>query len=160
MGLSTQASDWEFTGITQVSIAAGLGGGGYLFKFQSVTANVRNEDVFFIGVGLGVGAGVGQGMSAPDSSGRIPFSHIQCSNVFSLVDLDMSPGRLMNVGASAMVGYGAISVSAFNFSTGVLFDNAGGFGFSAGGLGAGANAFVGFWRVGRLGANAARRVSI
>ncbi len=156
MGLDTKVSDWEFAGITQVSLASIVGGGGYLFKFRSEKAGIRNEDVFFFGAGLGVGVGVGQGMSAPNSSGSIPFSPIHCDNAFSLVDLDMSVGELASVGVSALVGFGALKISASNISTGVLFQEEGGFGISAGGLALGAMAFVGMWRSGRLAAQAAR----
>jgi hypothetical protein len=159
MATDTQASDWEFAGITQVSLGAGLGGGGYLFMFRSRTAEFHGE-VFFCGAGLGVGGGVGQGMAAPDLSGRIPYSAIQCGNAFSMADLDNSIGRLVSAGAAIFAGYGGVSVSAMNIGTGVLFDNAGGFGVSAGGLNVGANAFVGVWRVGTLMARAARHVSI
>jgi hypothetical protein len=159
MSTDTQASDWEFTGITQVSLGALLGGGGYLFMFRSRAAEFHGE-VFFCGGGLGAGFGVGQGIAAPNSSGRISYTAIRCSNAFSMADLDNSVGRLVSVGAAILVGGGAMSISAMNISTGVLFDNAGGLGISAGGLNIGANAFVGIWRVGTLMASAARHVSI
>jgi hypothetical protein len=157
MGINTQASDWEFRGVAQLSLAVALGGGGFVFQFRSRTASVE-ETVFFMGGGLGVGEGVGQGVTPPDSSGQISYSPIRCDNVFSMIDLHQSGGRLMNIGVAAIVGYGGLSVSAFNLRTGVLFDNAGGFGPSVGGLQFGANAFVGFWQIGTLMARNVQRM--
>jgi len=157
MGLGTQVSDWEFRGVGQLSLAAGLGAGGYVFQFRSEAASVR-ETVFFLGGGLGIGEGVGQGVTPPDSSGQIAFSPIRCDNAFSMNDLHHSGGRLLNAGVSALVGYGVLTVSAFNIGTGVLFDNAGGFGPSVGGVQIGANAFVGMWQVGSLMARNVQRM--
>lgn len=149
MGLYTEAGDWEFVGLTQVSLAAGFGGGVYFFKFRSHTARVC-EDAFFFSGGLGVGVGAGQGVTLPDSSGRLAYSRIQCINTFSMANLDSSLGSLQSAGVSVLVGYSALYVAAFNLSNGVLFDNAGGFGLNGGGVQASANAFVGVWRVGTM----------
>ena len=149
MGLDTRAGDWEFVGLSQVSLAFVAGGGAYYFKFRSRAAGV-DEGVFFICGGLGVGWGAGQGAPWPDRSGRIPYSRIHCMNTFSMADLDNSMGNLQSVGAAVIIGYSALYVAAFNFSNGVLFDNAGGYGWTGGGLQASANSFVGGWRVMKL----------
>lgn len=149
MALDTQATDWEYTGLTEVTAAAGLGGGGYMFMFRSETASIRAR-VYFLGAGLGLGGSVGPTLAVPDFSGRLSYSSIRCDNAFSLVDLNNSGGRLSSIGVSVLVGYGGISISAFNISTGVLFDNAGGFCLSVGSFGAGATTFAGIWRVGTI----------
>src|SRR5215203_173293 len=149
MAVDTQASDWEFAGLAEMGAAAGLGGGGYLFTFRSTTASIRAR-VTFLGGGLGLGESVGVNLPPPGSTGEVPFSAISCNNAFSLADLNNSGGRLLSVGVSALVGIGAMSVSAFNISTGVLFDNAGGYGVSYGSISVGATAFVGIWRVGSI----------
>lgn len=143
MGLNTTATDWEFAGITQVSLSFGLGGGGYYFWFRSNQANIRNESVYFIGGGLGVGAGAGSGASSPS------YSPISCVDNFSLNDLHNSSGVLVSAGAAALVGYSAIFINAINTSK-VLFDGAGGFGLTGGGMAAGVNVFYGIWQVQRL----------
>ena len=146
MSLNTQASDWEFTGLAEMGAAVGLGGGGYMFMFRSETAGIRAR-VCFLGAGIGFGESVGASLSPPDSSGRVPYSSVHCDNAFSLADLNNSGGRLASIGVSALVGYGAMSISAFNVSTGVLFENAGGLGLSVGSISVGGNIFAGIWRV-------------
>jgi hypothetical protein len=149
MALDTQASDWEFAGLAEMGAAAGLGGGGYMFTFRSVAASISAR-VTFLGGGLGLGEAVGVNLPFPGAAGGVPFSAISCANSFSLADLNMSSGSLLSVGVSALVGIGAMSVSAMNISTGVLFENAGGFGASFGSVTIGATAFVGLWRVGSI----------
>lgn len=146
MGRNTQATDWEFAGMGEMGAAVGVGGGGYIFMFRSETAGVRAR-VCFLGGGLGLGESVGYSGSPPSSSGGVPYSSIHCDNAFSLADLNNSGGRIMNIGLSALVGYSAMSISAFNVSTGVLFDRAGGHGMSIGSISVGATALVGMWTV-------------
>lgn len=148
MALETLASDWEFAGICQIGGAAGLGAGGFMFEFRSATANMR-EEVFFVGGGIGLGGNVG-GAGAPDfSTGEMSFSSIECDNPFSLIGLHNAGGRLTSGGAAVIVGLGITYISAFTFRES-FFHSQGGFGFSAGGFGAGGYTFAGLWKVGRL----------
>jgi len=143
MGYSTQASDWQVAGAAQVGAAAGVGGGGWMFVFQSRAANY-SASFLFAGFGLGAGGSMG-GASMPDlSSGGMSWSSIRCDQAFSGEDLNYSAGRLTTAGAGLAVGYGFVYISAFNWS-GSLFSSQSVGGFSIG-VGASAITTAGVWK--------------
>ena len=153
MALDTRASDWEFAGICQVGGAAGVGGGGFMFMFQSETAGER-QDVFFFGGGIGAGGSIGGASSPHISTGEIPYSPITCINPFSMRDLHNSVGSIVSGGLSTIVGLSYTLIAATSLDT-AYFERQGGLSGSLG-VGIGGTAFVGIWKVGRISATGVR----
>lgn len=148
MALDTQASDWEFAGICQIGVAAGVGGGAYMFMFRSETASER-QDVYFFGGGIGTGGNVGGASSPEISTGEIPYSPIECLHPFSMRGLHNCVGSIVSGGVSFIVGWNYTLIGATSSRT-VYFERQGGWGGNAGGFGAGGTAFMGIWKVGRI----------
>jgi hypothetical protein len=121
MGYRTKADDWEVAGIMSVGGGVGIGGGVWLFEFESSWADCRA--VFAFG-GLGAAAGGLGGVSAPDftgqGSGGLVWSKVGCLKKFSAADLNYAGGTVKIGGIGVMAGYGLVWISASTFG-GFLF---------------------------------------
>jgi hypothetical protein len=104
----------------------------------------------FLGLGVGVGGSIGGTSLNPASA-----ASIECDRSFSVYDLDSSTGRVTFAGASFMVGYSLLYISAFNLS-GSLFSSQEVHGYAAG-VGAGGITLVGMWRSHTLAGQDARK---
>ncbi len=156
MGWTTQADDWNVSGIMQLGGAGGIGGGIFLFQFQSYDAGQEGHYVIFMAVGLGLGGDLG-GASVPVSDiidslrGKtypIPtsssFTALNCDNSFSMKELTHSPGRLTTAGAGFALGYSLVYITATRvFHPLFRSQSCGGWGT---GVGAVAITTVGMWQ--------------
>lgn len=141
MGTATRATDWRVNGLAQVSGGAGAGGGVFYFVFKSHSAKVKKEFVF---VGGGIGGGLKRSPSiASGSLSPASFSRIHGDMAFSADDLDGAGGRVTQLGASFMVGYSLVFISAFT-GNGTLFHSQSAHGWS-GGVGLSGVVIYGVW---------------
>jgi hypothetical protein len=127
MGFDTQADDWMVHTVGQVGGADGVGGGAWLFCFQSANADFYNANFAFIGGGVGVGGSINGASFAkiPTGSGlgsrSNAWSNIKCYTKFSAADLNWAPGRVTSAGVSLAIGYTLLYVSAMNLPLTRLF---------------------------------------
>ena len=156
MGWTTQAEDWNVTGIMQIGGAEGLGAVAFLFQFQSYDAGQEGHYVAFFGAGLGLGGDLG-GASIPMSDiidslrgkqQKLPsasaFTALECDNPFSMRELNHAPGRLTTAGAGLAVGYSLLFITATRvFHPLFRSQSCGGWGT---GVGASAITTVGYWQ--------------
>ncbi|MCX7068684.1 MAG: hypothetical protein NTW85_13480 [Methylococcales bacterium] len=157
MSWKKKADDWQVTGVCQVGGAVTVGGGIWLFQFQSYDAGPEGHIFMFVGAGFGLGGSIG-GASLPlgaildqlrgkklVSSSPLSWSDIDCDSAFSADNLNYAPGRITTGGAGLAVGYSLLYISAKNLPFRGLFhsQSCGGWGTA---VGASAITTVGFWK--------------
>lgn len=145
MSASTKARDWEVMGIYRQGAGAIFGAGLWAFKFRSRQAN---EDALVIYIGCGFWfAGSLFGVKIPNLPGHNLYERLYCPSPFSLNDLDLASGALIMLGASAVVGYSSMQISAAQSGSNLFFkQSCKGY---EGSLGMGINFMetTGFWKV-------------
>lgn len=147
MSLSTRANDWQCVCIAQVGVGALAAAGVYAFEFRSRNADYRG--VFsFGGVGAGIGGSLG-GSTAPSPSdvahNRNPdlWTSLRVRRPFSANDLNHSFAGIESAGASAIVGYSLVTITAGFWD--ILFYEQDVSGWGIGGLGLSAVNLTGMW---------------
>jgi hypothetical protein len=162
MGWKTQADDWKVTGICQIGGGALVGGGMWLFRFQSFDAGREAHDFMFIGAGIGYGGSIGGasiplgpiikqamdqifGLRPDKTHSPLSWSELNCDSAFSADDLNYAPGRVTTGGAGLAVTYSLLYISAKNLPFRSLFRSEPCGGWSTG-VGASVITTVGFWK--------------